>query len=64
MQANDGMFRVSVNLAAGAYYSVINSLSANHFKQIKVHVRNLRFSRGNVDGIEFEAEETPQDELH
>ena len=33
MQARDGMLRVYIDLAAGAYYSIIHSLSENHFKQ-------------------------------
>ncbi len=64
MQASDGLLRVMINLAAGAYYSVIHSLSANQFKQLKVHVRNMRYSRGSVDGIAFDPGETPADDLH
>ena len=64
MQATDGMLRVMIDLAAGAYYSVIHSLSTNQFKQLKVHIRNLRYSRGYVDGIVFDPEETHPEDLH
>jgi len=63
MQANNGLLRVMIYLAAGAYYSLIHSLSTNQFKQLTVTIRNLRFSRGYVDGIQFDPEETPPEDL-
>lgn len=63
-QASNGKLGVIIELAAGAYYSIIHSLSVNQFKQLTVHVRNLRYSRGSVDGIAFDPEETPPEDLH
>ena len=62
-QASDGKLGVIIKLAAGAYYSLIHSLSAKQFKQLTVTIRNLRFSRGYVDGIQFDPEETPPEDL-
>jgi hypothetical protein len=60
--ASEGKRGVTINLAAGAYYSLIHSLSVNRFKELKVTIRNFRYSRGSVDGIAFEPEETPAED--
>jgi len=62
-QPSDGKLGVIIELAAGAYYSIIHSQSANQFKQLKVHIRNLRYSRCYVDGIASDPEVTSAEDL-
>ena len=60
-EANLGFF---IDVPVGAYYSLIHSLSANRFKELRVTIRNFLYSRGSVDGIAFNSEETPSEEMY
>lgn len=56
-------FRAHVDLASDVYFSLIPCLAANHFKEITLSVRDLRYWRGDIQWIGFQPEETPPEEL-
>jgi len=56
-------FRAHVDLASDVYFSLIPCLAANHFKEITLTVRNLRYWRGDIQWVGFQPEETPPEEL-
>lgn len=58
-----GLLRAYVDLASDAFYSLIPCLVTDHFKEINVSVRNLRYSHGDIQSIGFEPKETPPEDL-
>jgi hypothetical protein len=57
------ILRAYVHLALDVYYSLIPCLATNHFKEITLSVRDLRYWRGDIQWIGFQPEETPPEEL-
>ena len=57
------MLRAYADLASDVYYSLIPCLATNHFKEIALSVRNLRYWRGDIQWIGFDPQETHPEDL-
>lgn len=57
------LVRAYVDLASDVYYSLIPCLAAGHIREITVSLRDLRYSRGDIQWIGFNPEETPSEDL-
>jgi len=55
--------RVNVSVAADTYHSLIPCFANNHFKEIRLEVRNLRYTQGSLYRISFDPEETPREDM-
>ena len=63
VRTEKGMLHAGVYLAADAFYSLVPCFAANHFKEVVLQVRNLRYTRGRLYRIEFHPEETPREDM-
>jgi hypothetical protein len=60
--AEKGILHAGVYLAADAFYSLVPCFSANHYREVVLQVRDLRYTRGRLYRIEFHPEVTlPED---
>lgn len=48
---------------ADAYYSFFPCLAAGAFKEMCLRVRNLRYRRGDLEGVDFDPELTPTEDF-
>jgi hypothetical protein len=56
--------RVNVSVAADTYHSLIMCFASNHFREIRLEVRNLRYTQGSLYRISFDPEETPREDMY
>lgn len=54
---------VITHLASEVFYSMFPCLATNHFRQVSFTVRDFRYSRGKLERISFDPEETPEEDL-
>ncbi len=59
----EGKLIGSCCIPADAFYSLFPCLASNRFKELEIRILNMRYRRGNIDGIEFAPEETPMEDL-
>ena len=55
--------RVNVSVAADTYHSLITCFASNHFREIRLEVRNLHYTQGSLYRISFDPEETPLEDM-
>jgi hypothetical protein len=59
----DGKLFGTLRLPSDAFYSLFPCLAAGIFKEIQIHIRNMKYRRGDLDRIEFSPKETPIEDL-
>lgn len=42
-----------MHLASDAFYSLFPCLGAGIFKELEIKIRNMKYRKGDLDGIEF-----------
>jgi len=59
----NGRLMGSATVPPEAYYSLLPCLVAGTFKELTVHVQNMRYRRGDLDGFALNPKETPPEDL-
>jgi hypothetical protein len=63
VRSENGRLLGSATVPPEAFYSLLPCLLAGTFKELTVHVQNMRYHRGNLDGFALNPRETPPEEL-
>jgi len=59
----EGKLLGMLNIPSDAFYSLFPCLTAGTFKELEIKARNMRYRRGDLNGIEFAPKETPLEDL-
>jgi hypothetical protein len=59
----DGKLFGALRISADTFYSLFPCLAAGMFKEIQIHIRNMKYRRGDLDCIEFSPNETRSEDL-